>query len=277
MWWRQLQSIDNWRARAPALLSIVLAALVLLDLLRSIESLSRPLPNLTLPAALPAAPQVQPASDLQSITAAHLFGIHVAGEDDAAAAAETTQPLVLSGIIASDDPKAGRAILAEPGKAAHVYRPGADLIGARHVRLFEVLLDRVVLQIDGQLETLRLHRDRTSAAAAGMVRTAVIEVDAAPVQAVAEQDARMPPTPAEDAFQVLHAANATGGGMQLHPEMRYKRSFGLRDGDILTAVNGVPTTDDEALHKTLRSSTDALSLTVMRNGVVQTVNVTIDE
>jgi type II secretory pathway component PulC len=65
----------------------------------------------------------------------------------------------------------------------------------------------------------------------------------------------------------------------LHPEKRLQRQTGLRDGDILTAINGVEITDqdsEDALNNALNSSDGAVSLTYSRNGVQQTVKAAVN-
>ncbi len=55
--------------------------------------------------------------------------------------------------------------------------------------------------------------------------------------------------------------------MVLHPPKRYLRQYGLRDGDTLTAVNGVTLTDPDDLANALKGAGKSLSLTFVRDGV----------
>jgi type II secretion system protein C len=212
---------------------------------------------------------------LQTIVAAHLFGVAAANPAGAEAAADSARPLVLSGIMASDEPRAGRAIIAERGRPAHVYGAGESLIGSNPGRVFEVLVDRVIIDVDGRFEALRLPRGPGGGLGANL-RTADVEMPSG--------DEPAPPgaprplqTMTQAAFAPFHERVGVSGHVELYPEMRIQRQFGLHDGDVLAAVNGIPVTGHDALQAALRGAADSLTLTVIRSGVSQTVSVPVDE
>jgi type II secretion system protein C len=226
--------------------------------------------------------------DVQQIVAAHLFGApakHIPTGADADTAPDTQLALALSGIMATKDPQTGYAILGEQGKATHFYRVGAPLEVARGGRLFRVFTDRVVLDFDGRLETLRLPHYRLPDASPPSVRVAAAasaEPDSAPVQDSPPAGALAAEvTPAQSTFSLLDAErrNVDGhmDGMVLHPSKRYQRQYGLRDGDTLTAVNGVTLTDPDALANALKDAGKALSLTFVRDGVQQTKSLRVND
>jgi S1-C subfamily serine protease len=113
-------------------------------------------------------------------------------------------------------------------------------------------------------------------APAAAVKTAAAELPT-PEEPLPAEAARTTPTMAQAAFQPFHVRTGVGGGVQLYPEMRIQRQFGLHDGDVVTAVNGIAVAGSEALQEALRSAADTLSLTVVHNGVSQTVSVPVDE
>jgi len=81
-------------------------------------------------------------------------------------------------------------------------------------------------------------------------------------------------TPAEGFFASLNLQQANLGesaGLVMHPAKRFQRQYGLRDSDILTAVDGVEITDSETLANTLRTNAKSLSLTLVRDGVPRTI------
>jgi general secretion pathway protein C len=221
------------------------------------------------------------ALDLQQLANGHLFGAvpkpALTGAD-AGSAPDTRFPLLLTGIIAMEDPETGFAILGEQGKATHFYRVGAPLQVSGGGRLFRVFVDRVVLDFDGRLETLRLPRNPLAAATPQRARVATSSASdpastpavPAPATTVLANEV----TPAQSTFSLLDAErrNVDGhmDGMVLHPSKRYQRQYGLRDGDTLTAVNGVTLTDPESLANALRATGKSLSLTFVRDGVQQT-------
>lgn len=179
--------------------------------------------------------------------------------------------------MATKDPQAGYAILAEQGRTSHLYRAGAPLEVSRGGRLFRVFADRVVLEFDGQLETLRLPRNKLPVVSTQSVRVAAApsaEPAAAPAQDTPAAVVAIEVTPVQSAFSLLDAERRTVDGhmdgMVLHPSKRYQRQYGLRDGDTLTEVNGVTLTDPDDLENALKANGKSLSLTFVRDGVQQT-------
>jgi len=109
-------------------------------------------------AAAPAvrAPSPTHALDLAAVTNAHLFGAAPSPKQDGANAPQTSIPLVLTGTIAGNDPQNGLAILGQTAQTAKVYAVGDNVPGG--AKLHSVYSDRVVIERDGQLESLTLPR-----------------------------------------------------------------------------------------------------------------------
>src|SRR4029077_8532615 len=93
---------------------------------------------------------------LAAITNAPLFGNAPVTRQDAANAPATSIPLVLTGIIAGNDPQNGLAILGQSAQTAKVYAVGDMIAGGP--KLHSVYSDRVVIDRNGQLESLALPR-----------------------------------------------------------------------------------------------------------------------
>ena len=275
--WRRLISKFNWRRQAPLIVTVSVACLLVIDVTRSVHAvraISRvePLP----PPATVAAPDA--GVDVGQITQAHLFGQPKVAlvAVDPGGAPETQLALLLSGIIATADPKAGFAILGAADKPAHLYETGAALEAVTGGRLYAVFADRVVLDLDGKLETLRLpHHDLPPAAgvprAPGEGATEVAQ-NAAPAGIETDPDVI---TPAQGWFANLNVERTLVGdsaGLVLHPGKGFQRKYGLKDSDVLTAVNGVEVTDSDTLAGILRTTARSLSLTYVRDGVPRTVN-----
>jgi type II secretion system protein C len=198
-----------------------------------------------------------------------LFGVAAASDSDGVNAPETRRVFALSGTIATKDPSEGYAILGEQGKPAHLYHVGAAVETTRG-RLFRVFADRVVLDFGGRLETLRLPHSLLP----GMPNNRVI-VAAAQTGAEAATTAPIERTPVQTVFGSMYAepsrVDGRMVGMIMHPARRVQRQYGLRDGDMLTAVNGVEINDPDVLENVLSSSSGkSLSLTFTRDGVQQT-------
>src|SRR6202034_4686003 len=97
---------------------------------------------------------VNPTLELANIVNVHLFGI--AGVQSGGSAPQTTMPLILAGVIADKDPAKGQAIIGENAVAAKLYAVGGAIPGG--ARLHAVYADRVLLERNGALESLKLPR-----------------------------------------------------------------------------------------------------------------------
>ena len=67
------------------------------------------------------------------------------------------------------------------------------------------------------------------------------------------------------------------GGMRLMPSADDEQKFGLHNGDLVVAVNGVPLTSASAVNALLAnqgSQRSTVSLTVLRDGTQQVIAVT---
>jgi len=158
-WLDALPASDRWRARllrdgpriATWILVIALAvqaALILTDLAAASRGGAA--------AGVRHAPVHSRGVDLATITNAHLFGAPPALKQDDANAPQTSMPLVLTGIIAGNDPQNGLAILGQSAQTAKVYAVGDGVPGG--AKLHSVYNDRVVIDRDGRLESLSLPR-----------------------------------------------------------------------------------------------------------------------
>lgn len=273
--WRRLTTVSYWRERAPYWTTAVLAGLLATDLAHSVWALRVPF---TLhPSPPPKASRAMPAVfNVGQVVSAHLFGEPAAPGTSPEHAPETHLALALSGIVATADPASGYAILGEKDKATRLYRTGDALVGAAGGHLARVFADRVILDLDGRMETLRLPRK-------GLLEiqqpTAAVADESIAAQSPPGQDPEAPPTPAESWFGNLYAeqnnVDANLGGMLLHPAKRLQRQYGLRDGDRLTVVNGVTITDPDVLADVLKTSGNSLSLTLTRDGVERTVKLSV--
>ena len=275
--WRRWKTTFDWRPHAPRLVTMALAFLMALDAAHTVWALH----GIAL-AQVPLRPLViQPprsAFDTPLIVQAHLFGepVVAVAQVDPANAPETQLDLTLSGVLATDNPNAGYAILGAADKPTHMYRIGASLQDVSG-RLRQVFVDRVVLEMDGKLQTLRLpHRGlpgslpgQSTVAAASVADSAAPAGDQSPDVG----------TPAQGWFANLNVeqnnVNGQAAGMVMHPGKRFQREYGFKDSDILTAVNGVEITDADALAGTLKTDAKSLSLTFVRDGVPRTVKLPV--
>jgi general secretion pathway protein C len=210
------------------------------------------------------------ALDLAAINNAHLFGAAPAPKVDAANAPATSMPLVLTGIIAGNDPQNGLAIIGPTPQAAKVYAVGDTIAGGP--KLHSVYTDRVVIDRDGQLESLALPHQMAVGAAppsAAMLQGADNPALERMRRMISEQPGLigdvLRPQPVMDHGHM--------NGFRVYPG-RDRQAFqrlGLRPGDQVTAINGTPLDDrdrSEQILKTLSTSSEA-RVTVIRGTQTQ--------
>ena len=216
--------------------------------------------------------------DVAAITKTHLFGaarVASVGQD-AANAPQTSMPLVLTGIIAADDPQNGLAILGQSAQSTKVYAVGDNVPGG--AKLHSVFSERVLIERDGRLESLALPRQLSPGApppSAAALQTTENPAFERVRRLMTDQPGLiadiMRPTP------VL--VDGKQRGYRVYPG-RNRQAFsrlGLRPGDLVTAINGTPLDDPSRgpeIFRTLGSSSEA-RVTVMRNGQQQDLNLNL--
>jgi len=216
--------------------------------------------------------------DVAAITKTHLFGaarVASVGQD-AANAPQTSMPLVLTGIIAADDPQNGLAILGQSAQSTKVYAVGDNVPGG--AKLHSVFSERVLIERDGRLESLALPRQLSPGApppSAAALQTTENPAFERVRRLMTDQPGLiadiMRPTP------VL--VDGKQRGYRVYPG-RNRQAFsrlGLRPGDLVTAINGTPLDEPSRgpeIFRTLGSSSEA-RVTVMRNGQQQDLNLNL--
>jgi general secretion pathway protein C len=203
--------------------------------------------------------------DVAAITNTHLFGVAPTAAGNGANAPQTSMPLVLTGVIAANDPRDGLAILGPSVSATKVYAVGDDIPGG--ARLHAVLSDHVLLERNGLLESLALPHQAAGSAPPPSLSAAPTETPLARMQALVSRNPGiigdiMRPEPV--------FAGGKQQGFRVYPG-RDREAFvrlGLQPGDLVTAIDGTPLDDPargEEILRTLGSSTEA-RVTVLRNG-----------
>ncbi len=278
-WLEALPVSDRWRTRllrdgpriATWILAIALgvqAALILTDLARASRG--------------GAGGTVRHASgrsrlvDLAAITNAHLFGAAPALRQDGANAPQTSMPLVLTGIISGNDPQNGLAILGQNAQTAKVYAVGDNVPGG--AKLHSVYNDRVVIDRDGQLESLSLPR-QMNAGNAPPPSTAALQNENPAIERMRRMISEQPGLLADILRPQPVMDHNRMNGFRVYPG-RNRAAFtrlGLRPGDQVTAINGTPLDDrerGEQILRTLGSSSEA-RVTLIRQGQQQDLTLNI--
>lgn len=214
-----------------------------------------------------------------AIAERHLFGeAPTATAEAPEEAPETKLNLQLLGLFATAD-GGGLAIVASGGRNAQVYAVEETLPGGATLK--QVLADRVILERDGQLETLRLPEQRPPlidyAEPAEGGRPLAETAPPAGGDAVAESLARWRERAIRDPsrlgrmLDVEPVEDANGfAGYRITPSSDDPifAQAGLMPGDIVTEINGVALTSPQQGMLALRRLVDAreLSMTVLRDG-----------
>ncbi|MEM8500068.1 MAG: type II secretion system protein GspC [Pseudomonadota bacterium] len=198
-------------------------------------------------------------------------------------AKETRLQLTLNGIIESDTEKNSRAVITYQGKQQQ-YAIGEKLPVRGRVVLRRLLLDRVLIDNAGKVESLYLFDKRRAAA-----RSAVRQPSAEPtvqnrsaVTSSMRQRLLENPMSITDVVRISEAReNGQLIGYKVRPS-KDKQQFeqlGLQTNDIVKAVNGVAldnVSNAMRVFQTLRSETEA-SFDITRNGESISLVVSLDD
>ena len=277
-WLEGLPARDRWRgllqAEGPRLATWALAlalgvqaALIVTDLAGAGAT-----PHAAASAPLPPAARFL---DVAAVTNAHLFGAAPVPKQDDVNAPQSSMPLVLTGIIAGNDPQSGLAILGPTAQTAKVHAVGDTVPGG--ARLHSVYSDRVIIDRNGQLESLVLPHQAGGAAPAPSA--AALPTQAPVVERMRKALTEQPGLIAD----LLRPQAVMDGdkvkGFRVYPG-RNRLAFarlGLRPGDEVIAINGTPLDDQDrgqAILNTLSTSADA-RVTVIRNNQQQDLTLNI--
>jgi general secretion pathway protein C len=266
-------SVDGRHARHwPAWLCAGIACVGCMDVVkllqsvRSVELIGRSAAS----APGPTRPLAAREPDASSIVRAHMFGQPAVASF--AEAPATRLPLVLHGVIAMDRPEEGYAILSAQDTATQLVHAGNRVSADASLR--QVFLDRVVLEVNGRLETLRLPRLRAEGGAqvtnAAPKRVDAVDSGGGDPRLVGKAKAWIAGLSASS--RIVDGAPA----VVMHPLMRYQREYGLSNNDVLTAINGTPVTDLKGINTVVQQVSDkTMTLTFSRDGLLQNVDVPI--
>ncbi|HEU4664243.1 MAG TPA: type II secretion system protein GspC [Dokdonella sp.] len=224
----------------------------------------------------PAATSADASARTRSVAQWHLFG-----NTPLPASGPSTTSLILRGTLADADPAAGIAVIAEAGKGERSWRVGDEVSAG--VRLARVYADHVVVMRDGHEETLPLPRDTSAApaprgATGGAARAGASTANAAAQSVRAAKNlqdevARLRQNPTELAKRVqvvpvLADGHLAGVRVSTGTDTALLNQLGFQQGDVVTAVNGMPVDSIERGQQIMSTFGNAASVrvTVLRAG-----------
>jgi general secretion pathway protein C len=229
----------------------------------------------TVPPPRPTQNDAQPTTDYSVLKG--LFG--TAAEQPQVAvpqvvdAPDTTLSLTLRGILSKEGDPHGSVII-ESRSQMKTYWVGQSIDGADGATLHSVYADRVLLDRNGRLETLRLPKDLSaSSSGAPMAMPPIPQAQAQPPlrEVLSENAARLQdiirPAPHVQEGQIV--------GFRVNPgrDRAAFEALGFQPGDVVTDVNGTVLDDVSQglqIFQSLGESTQA-NVTVLRDGVPQVI------
>lgn len=295
-------SLRNSKAYADAArrhLPLVLTVLVVLLLAYELAGLTwrwmqgpAQVQALPPPAADTAAAPAKQA-DATRVVAAHLFGQAEAtpgGNEEVLAAPETRLNLELRGVFATGD-QTGAAVIADASRQEHYYRIGESVAG--EAKLHEVHPDRVILERGGRYEALTLPKQplpgsgtgQPSQAPGAPAPSAAPAANTSETRQMLQQYRQTLINEPKQLMNLVRFTPVTKGsqtiGYRLSPgaDRTLLARFGLRNGDVVTAVNGLPVDGASGGVDIIQklASAEQLVLQVERDGVPQTFTFQINE
>lgn len=290
--WNDFASMDGAKILAaanrllPAWVSLLLVIVIAWQLARILWLLV-PAPSagdaVTVPAGeLAPAAETAGTTNVQSIVAAHLFGVAQTDEEaspqpvaeDTSNLADTRQNLSLKGTIAATDENLAAAIIADGSNEEKVYTIGESVTA--NANLHAVYADRVVLNENGVLTNLKLPKDFPEGSAPQARRNTTIRSrttgSSQNIQSVVAQNVSkladvIRPTP--------YFVNGQQQGYRVYPGRNRAQfaALGLRPGDLIKDIDGQALTDQTQAMKIFQSlnTADQVSVTVERNGQPQVI------
>lgn len=292
-----LASIDRSRSSEwAALAACALLAIAAIGLLVRLAWLLVPRGDAVLdtPSARIAAPAANGAG-ASSVSKWHLFGNTPARPG--AGTAATSLSLILRGTLADHDPESGIAVLSDSFRGERAYRAGETL--SQGVKLARVYADHVVVVRGGVEETIKLARDENLApsdivrAPPGASGAASRRANPGAAAALANAPAARASSSVRDTIEALRrnpedlarrvqiapvfdGGKLSGVRVSSSTDAALIGQLGLRQGDLVTAVNGSPVDSlarGQQIIESLRTAS-SLRVTVLRNG--KPTDITVD-
>jgi general secretion pathway protein C len=275
---RTTEWLSRLQGNGPRLVSYALGTLIAVESAGvAISLLSRTPVSPPQAIAAPAPNAHKAGTDVQSVISAHLFGIAAADPNqDPSSAPASMANLVLTGTIATQDPKHGVAIVSDGGPSK-VYSVGDNIGGAS---LHSVYLDRVILDRGGSLETLLLPRVLPN------MHAPVRPPGASPRTVAAVENIRhmvqQDPGILDQVMRTVPSYDNAAGklrGFRAYPGQNRAifGKLGLKPGDLVTAINGTQLDDpqrSQEVFNTIQTS-DHVNVTVERAGQKQEISLNI--
>jgi len=266
-----LSVVNKYLPPAVTAVLVVLIAYQLANITWSVVPGAPP----TLSARPVASKSIQQPADLSKLANSDLFGkppAETAPVVETVDAPETTLSLSLTGILAGG-PK-GQAIISANRGQEKTYHVGDSVDNADGATLHSIEPDRVLLNRNGRLETLRLPEQLSSAAprtTSPILPPAAAQPAGSLRQVISENASRL-----TDVVRLApHVQEGKVVGFRVNPgrDRATFEALGLQAGDVVTDINGTVLDDPSQglqVFQSLGETTQA-NVTVLRDGTPQVI------
>jgi general secretion pathway protein C len=220
-------------------------------------------------------------NNFNALTAANIFGVSEAGGvQQQTEVPETKLNLILRGVLAAKTELASAIIGQGPTGQEEIYSVGDRLPGG--VQIKEIHAEYVVLERNGQLETLKLQKESGFDDINSAINQSSSGGALSPARALTEIRSNILKNPTsfgDYALPVVVKENGKQIGYRLQPQQKGEllSELGLQSTDVITEINGVkldqPQNGISALRK-LSTATN-LNIVVKRNGADVPLNITL--
>ena len=258
----------------PPAVTAVLVVTIAYQLAGITWSLAPGAPPTLAPRPLALKPAEAP-TDLGKLTNSHLFGearAEAAPVVETVDAPDTSLSLSLTGILAGG-PK-GQAIISANRGQERTYHVGDSVDNADGATLYSIEPDRVLLNRNGTLETLRLPQQlssTTARATSPVLPPAAAQPAGSLRQVISENASRL-----TDVVRLApHVQEGKVVGFRVNPgrDRATFEALGLQAGDVVTDINGTVLDDPSQglqVFEALGETTQA-NVTVLREGTPQVI------
>lgn len=221
------------------------------------------------------------SADVEAVANAHLFGeakpedvIVVPLDAPTEELEETRLALTLKGTMAGTDERLTRAIIADNRNEEKVYTIGDTVVSG--ATLHAVYRDQVVLNRNGNLESLKLPKDLPVSSAPVRRQPTTRRTAAAPTDQGTSVQAALTQNASKLADVIRPTPYFVGGqqqGYRVYPGRNRQQfaALGLRPGDLIKDIDGAALTDPQQAMQIFQNlgSAQQVSVTVERNGQSQ--------
>ena len=276
------QTLDYWFAASNRYLLPAITAILVIAIAYQLATLTWTLaPGSAAASAQPpsrAATGQMPDVDLAVLTDSNLFGPEADQTTpvvpEAVDAPETTLSLVLKGplgTVGKEDEPPSNAIISSGGEQK-TYRIGQTIEGADGATLHSVYSDRVLLNRNGHVETLRLPEELV---ASSSLVTPTLPQNSPQTGSLREALSENVTRLADILRPVPHMQEGQVIGFRVTPgrDRAAFEALGLQSGDVVTDINGTALDDASQglqVFQALGETTQA-NVTVLRDGVPQVI------